>query len=89
MKIVTPDGREFDPADLRNLYREVHPKVLEDLAAACGAGKSPFEDTDRETCRKIGRLDIWEHVNKFLGLSQEELEGMYRGRGFEITQETE
>lgn len=89
MKVVTPKGRSFDTEDLQALYRQLPTKVLEDLAVACGAGITPFADTDRETCRLIGRLDVWQHINRFLGLSQAELEAMYQGRGFEINMEKE
>jgi hypothetical protein len=87
MILRTKDGREFNSSTLQDAYHNLPKLVIEDLAVACGAGKTAFAETDRDTCRRIGQLDIWEHINKFLGLTQAELEAVYRGRGFVLTEE--
>lgn len=89
MRVVTPRGREFDPAELRREYRELHPQVVADLAQLCFASETTFAETERETCVNIGRQQVWLHINRYLGLSQEQVEAMMAGRGYELTTDEE
>lgn len=87
MKVYTPRGRVFVPGDLRTAYRQLDPQIVADLAELCFAGDTPFADTDRQTCLNLGRQQVWLHINRFLGLSQEQIEEIYVGRGFVLTNE--
>lgn len=89
MMAITMRGREFEPAALRRGYREISSLVIADLAELCFAGETTFADTDRQTCVNIGRQQVWVHINRFLGLSQEQIEGIYVGRGYELSKENE
>lgn len=85
MKAVTPRGRGWEPKELRQAIRDMHPVIIEHLAEFCMAGVSLFADTDRQTCVNIGKNLVWLELNSFLGLSAAEVEEIYAGRGFQLT----
>lgn len=85
MKVVMPRGREFDPKTLRTYFRELPQDVVAHLAEFCFAGQCVFAPTDRQTCVNIGRHQVWLEINQFLGLTQEQVEAIYAGRGYDLT----
>lgn len=89
MRIYTPRGREWSPKELRQAIRDMHPDVIAHLAEFCMAGVTLFAETDRQTCVNIGRNQVWLELNSFLGLSADEIEEVYAGRGYQLTDEDE
>ena len=85
MKVFTPRGREWSPKELRQAIRDMHPVIIEHLAEFCLAGVSVFDESDRKTCVNIGRQEVWLELNSFLGLSAAEVEEIYAGRGYQLT----
>ena len=63
----------------------MHPVIIEHLAEFCMAGVSLFAEDDRKTCVNIGKNLVWLELNSFLGLSAAEVEEIYAGRGFQLT----
>jgi hypothetical protein len=89
VKAYTKRGREWEPKTLRQAIRDMHPDLVAHLAEFCRAGVTTFAATDRETCVNIGRHQVWLELNGFLGLSGEEIEQIYAGRGYQLTNEDE
>ena len=89
MRVITPRGREWEPKELRQAIRDMHPEVIAHLAEFCMAGVTLFAETDRQTCVNIGRNQVWLELNSFLGLSSAEVEEIYAGRGYQLTDDEE
>ena len=89
MKAYTARGREWSPKELRQAIRDMHPEIIAHLAEFCMAGVTLFAETDRQTCVNIGRNQVWLELNSFLGLSAAEVEEIYAGRGYQLTDDEE
>ena len=89
MKAYTARGREWSPKELRQAIRDMHPEIIAHLAEFCMAGVTLFAETDRQTCVNIGRNQVWLELNSFLGISSAEVEEIYAGRGYQLTDDEE
>lgn len=68
------DKRRAYQFTLGNKNDQAAQAVLADLAQFCRASASTFAATEREHCLREGRREVWLRIQKYLNLSDEEIQ---------------